>query len=143
MLKVYVASKARPQEMAMWTALRGAGIPIIASWISSEINKTDAEPTPDAWGRHWEKCLAESALADITIFFAPEGANQCGSLVELGSALQAGREIWIVSDYWWSISHYHKCRVFKTIEACISAVSARMKGEEAARDALTRLHRAA
>jgi hypothetical protein len=135
-LQIYVASKAWPAEIALWTALRGAGLPIIASWIDSEINRTDDDETsPDAWGRHWQTCLEQSAAADITIFYAPEGATQCGS------ALASGREVWLVSSYWWSVSHHPRCRVFPSIEACVAAVVARMKGERAAAEALAQLHR--
>jgi hypothetical protein len=127
-LTLYVASKARPAEIAMWTALRGAGLPIVADWLDCEINKTDAKPTSHAWNLHWQRCLEQSAAADITIFFAPEGPTQCGSLIEIGSALTAGREVWVVSDYDWTIANHERCRVFKSIEQCVAAVVARMEG---------------
>jgi hypothetical protein len=114
-VKIYVASKARSAEITMWTALRGADVPIVADWIDSSINRSDTKPPADAWARHWERCLEQSAAADITIFYAPEGATQCGSLIEIGSALQAGREVWVVSDYEWTIAHHPRCRVFRSI----------------------------
>jgi hypothetical protein len=120
--------------------LRGAGLPIIASWIDSPINSRTTEPSPDAWARHWQKCLEQAAAADVTIFYAPEGPTQCGSLIEIGAALASGREVWLVSDYWWSISHYPKCRVFKSIEAAVAAAAARLKGERARNEALARSH---
>jgi hypothetical protein len=43
--------------------------------------------------------------------------------------LQAGREVWVVSDYQWSVAHHPRCRVFKSIEACVAAIVARLKGE--------------
>jgi hypothetical protein len=52
-IHVYVASKVRPAEIALWRALRGAGLPIVASWIDSEINGDDHELTPERWSRHW------------------------------------------------------------------------------------------
>jgi hypothetical protein len=128
-VRVYVASKARPAEIAMWTALRGAGLPIVADWIDSPINRTGTAPAPDMWARHWQICLEQSGSADITIFYAPEGATQCGSLIEIGSALASGRAVWIVSDYEWSISHFPRCCVFKSIEAAVAAVVARCAGE--------------
>ena len=73
----------------LWTALRGAGLRIMASWIDSGINTGNQEPTAERWSRHWQICLEQSAAADITLFFAPEGATQCGFLIEIGSALQA------------------------------------------------------
>jgi hypothetical protein len=111
---IYVASKARPAEIALWTALRGAALPIAAGWIDSPLNGSGAEPTPDAGARHWVTCLEQAAAAEVTIFYAPEGPTQCGALSEIGSALQAGREVWIVSDYQWTGAHHPQCRVFKT-----------------------------
>jgi hypothetical protein len=138
-LTVYCASKAGPAEIALWTALRGAGLPIIATWIDAEINRTDRAPADDEWSRHWQRCLEESSSADITIFYAPLGPTQCGSLIEIGSALASGREVWIVSDYEWSISPHPRCRVFKSIEACVATIMARQAGEEARRAALLSL----
>jgi hypothetical protein len=135
MPRVYCASKARPAEITMWKALRGAGVPIVADWIDSPINRTDAEPTADAWARHWQMCLEQAADADVVIFYAPEGATQCGSLIEIGSALQAGREVWIVSDYQWSIANHPRCRVYPSLEAAIAAVMARQSGERQRRAA--------
>jgi hypothetical protein len=128
-MRIYVASKARPAEITMWKALRGAGIPIVADWVDASINKTDAKVTPDMWARHWQMCLEQSAAADICVFYAPEGTTQCGALIEIGSALQAGREVWVVSDYQWSIACHPRCRVFASIEACVAAIVARLKGE--------------
>jgi hypothetical protein len=123
-LRCYVSSKARRAEIDMWKALRGAGLPIVADWLDSPINRDGAKPSADAWARHWQKCLDQSGQADITLFYAPEGATQCGSLVKIGSALQAGRMVWIVSDYEWSIAHHPCCRVFKSIEDAISSLVA-------------------
>jgi hypothetical protein len=43
---IYVASKTKHLEF--WRALRAAGLPIVASWIDSEINLSDLEPSSDA-----------------------------------------------------------------------------------------------
>jgi hypothetical protein len=137
-MKIYCASKARPAEITMWKALRGAGVPIAADWIDSPINGTNAEASCDMWARHWQKCLQQAAAADVTIFYAPEGATQCGSLIEIGSALQAGREVWIVSDYPWTIANHPRCRVFASIEACVAAIVARQDGEQLLTHGLSR-----
>jgi hypothetical protein len=59
-------------------------------------------------------------------------------LIEVGVALASGREVWIMSDYEWSVSHHPRCRVFKSLEACVAAVVARVKGERARLEALAR-----
>ena len=48
--KGFVAWKGRPAEIALWCALRGAGLPM-ASWIDSEINGDDHELTPERSSR--------------------------------------------------------------------------------------------
>jgi hypothetical protein len=116
----------------------------MASWIDSEINGDDHELTPERSSRHWVRCLEQAADADICLFYAPEGATQCGSLIEIGAALVSGREVWVVSDYQWTIAHHPRCRTFKSIEACVAAVVARVKGERARLEALARMaHEAA
>jgi hypothetical protein len=64
----------------------------MASWIDSEINGDDHELTPERSSRHWVRCLEQAADADICLFYAPECATQCGSLIEIGAALVSGRE---------------------------------------------------
>jgi hypothetical protein len=138
-MKIYPASKARPAELALWTALRGAGLPLVADWIDSPINRIEADDvTPDMWARLWQRNLEQAAAADICLFYAPEGLTQCGSLIEIGCALQSGKEIWIVSDYKWTIANLPQCRVFKNIESAVVAAVARMKGDEARLDMLAR-----
>jgi len=119
----------------MWKALRGAGIPIVADWIDAELNRNDLKPTSHAWADHWERCLEQSAAADIVLFYAPTDATQCGSLIEIGSALASGNDVWIVSDYEWSIAHHPRCRVFPDIEKAVAALVAMMAGERARRAA--------
>jgi len=50
------------------------------------------------------------------------GENQCGSLIELGCALASGRQVFLVSDNWWSVQNHPRCRVFSTLEAAIEAI---------------------
>ena len=84
---VYVASKAKHWQF--WAALRAAGIPIQASWIDAEFNRTGEEPTGDHWARHWELCCREASQADVTLMYAAEDERQMGALVEIGCALGA------------------------------------------------------
>jgi hypothetical protein len=102
-LTVYCASKARHNEW--WKALQAAGLPIIASWISWEGNTTDAKPTADMWSRHWEKCIEQAAAADICLFVSNGGETACGSLIEAGASLAAGKQVYVVSHDWFSFSH--------------------------------------
>jgi hypothetical protein len=88
MITVYVASKSR--HWPWWAALRAAGIPIAASWIDAEFNRTGAEP-PD-WALHWMKCIDEAAAADVTLMFADNAERQMGALVEVGAALRPASE---------------------------------------------------
>ena len=111
--------------------MRGCGLPIISSWIDSEINTTDREVSPQAWAEHWSRCLAEVSSADVVLFYAPEGFTQCGALIEIGAALQAGAQVFVISDYTWTIAHHPQCRVFKSLEDAVIAVKARVQGEEA------------
>jgi hypothetical protein len=112
----------------LWTALRGAGLPIVSSWLDAALNRGEAA-TSEAWGEHWSRCIAESTSADLVLFHAPAPHTQCGALIEIGAALGAGREVWIVSDYEWSFAHLPRCRIFPTIESAIEAIVARMAGE--------------
>jgi hypothetical protein len=132
-VRVYVASKAKRAEIAMWRALRGAGVPIVSSWIDSEINQPGHEaPTLDDWAMHWQRCLAKCTEADVVLFYAPEGATQCGSLIEIGAALAAGRAtVFVVSDCTWSIANHPRCRVFSSIEEAVAAIAAMAAGEKA------------
>jgi hypothetical protein len=103
---VYPASKSYPRYMEMWRALRAAGIPLVADWIDSELNETDAKPTADQWARLWLRNIEQASAADIVLFYADEGQTQCGSLIEIGCALSHGRQVYLVSDYEWTIQHH-------------------------------------
>jgi hypothetical protein len=85
----------------------------MASWIDSEINGDDHELTPERSSRRWVRCLEQAADADICLLYAPEGATQCGSLIEIGATLVSGREVWVVSDYQWTIAHHPRCRAYQ------------------------------
>jgi hypothetical protein len=120
-IRVYTASKAH--HYLWWRALRAAGVPIAASWIDWPLNAPDTElPTAEQWRRHWQRCCLEAAAADVCLFVDMPGENQCGSLIELGCALASGRQVFLVSDNWWSVQNHPRCRVFSTLEAAIEAI---------------------
>jgi hypothetical protein len=58
----------------------------------------------------------------VCLFVDMPGENQCGSLIELGCALASGRQVFLVSDNWWSVQNHPRCRVFSTLEAAIEAI---------------------
>jgi hypothetical protein len=124
---VYIASKALHAEW--WRALRAAGLPIVASWIDAEINRTDAEPSADQWARHWETCVSEASGCDIVLLYAAEGETQCGSLIEIGAALASGKRVYIVSPYTWTVAHHPRCRMFPSLPAAVEAIVAMQAGE--------------
>jgi hypothetical protein len=127
MTTVYPASKAKHAEF--WKALQAAGLPIVASWISWEGNKSDAKVTRDMWSRHWESCIEQAAAADICLFVSFKGEVACGSLIESGAALAAGKQVYVVSDDWFSFSHHPRCRVFPTLADAVAAITAQANGE--------------
>jgi len=121
---IYVASKSKWAHW--WRALRAAGVPIVAPWIDATLNAPGAdEPDADIWSRHWETCLTSAAAADVCLFYAEEGSTQCGALIELGAALAAGKQCFIVSPYEWTIAHHPRCRVFPTLADAVEAILSR------------------
>jgi hypothetical protein len=122
MTTVYVASKAK--HAAWWKALQAAGVPITSSWLDWEGNRTDADPTADAWGRHWLHCVDEASTADICLFVCNEGETACGALLEAGAALAAGKQVFVVSHYWFSFFEHPRCRRFDSLADAIAAITA-------------------
>jgi hypothetical protein len=126
-MRIYPASKAKHSHW--WRALRAAGVPINASWITWEGNTTDAKPSVDQWSRHWVTCIEEASTADVCLFVANEGETACGQLLEAGAALAAGKRVFVVSDYEFTFAHHPRCRVFASLEDAITAIMAGAQGE--------------
>lgn len=82
--------------------------------------------------------ISEAAAADICLFVCNEGETACGALVEMGAALAAGKQVWIVSPHQWSVAHHQRCRTFKSLADAVTAIAA-MQAGEAARAATARL----
>src|SRR5947207_2566897 len=98
-MQVYPASKACHAEW--WRALRAAGVPIACNWIDWPGNRDGAEPTADAWSRHWQRCIDEASACDICLFVCIAGETACGALIEAGAALAANKRIFVVSPDQW------------------------------------------
>jgi hypothetical protein len=120
-MKVYPASKAKHWQM--WAALREAGIPIYASWIDAPFNRDGSELNSAQWSHHWEKCVAEAAAADVLLLYATQDERQCGALVELGSALAAGKRVFLVSPHTWSFEHHPNVRRFDSLADAVAAIT--------------------
>jgi hypothetical protein len=133
-VKIYVASKARHAEF--WAALRSAGLPISSSWVDWPGNRDGQEPpSPDAWRRHWDRCITEAADADIVLFYAAQDERQCGALIEIGAALSAGKQVFVVSPYAWTFAHHLQSRTFAAVADAVAAITAMVAGERARRAA--------
>ena len=124
---IYPASKTA--HLDHWRALRAAGLDIRASWLDSEINTGNIDPSKDAWARHWSLCCSEAAAADVVLLYACEDERQCGALIEAGCALGAGKQVWCVSPHKWSFRNHPRVRNFDTLEAAVAALVAIDAGE--------------
>jgi hypothetical protein len=122
----YPASKSK--YAAWWKAMRAAGVPIVASWIDSGLNTGELDPSPDIWREHWGRCIEEATSADICLFVDMPGENQCGAIAEMGASLGAGKEVFIVSENFWSIEHHPRCRKFSDLESAVTAIMAANAG---------------
>jgi hypothetical protein len=130
MITVAVASKAR--HWAWWQSLAACGLPLSSSWPWWKFNSDKAStPSPDDWRDRWEKNIADAAAADILLFLDLEGENQCGGLIELGAALAAGKQVFIVSKNFWSVEHHRRVRKFDDLESAIRAIKAKQAGTAA------------
>jgi hypothetical protein len=126
---VYPASKSR--HWAFWQALRAAGVDIRASWVDWDHNHADSEPTDAEWRDHWEQCVREASEADVVLVYARSDERQNGALIEMGAGLAAGKQVFLVADYDWSVAHHPRCRRFKTLADATAAILALQAGENA------------
>jgi hypothetical protein len=52
---------------------------------------------------------------------------QCGALVEVGSALAAGKRVYLVSPHAWSFGHHPNVRRFESLGDAVAAIVGRNK----------------
>jgi len=130
-VKLYFASKVQP-HLPHWRAMRHVltelGVDVVSSWLDFGPNDTGQEPSPDQWRTHWDKCISEAADADVLLFFAERDRTQCGALLEVGAALASGKQVFLVSDYEWTVSHHPLCRTFDSLEDALGAIIAMQRG---------------
>jgi hypothetical protein len=130
-LRVYCASKSK--FWPWWAALRAGGLPISASWVDWPHNIDDSEPTDDEWRAHAELCIEQAASCDILLLYIDrDDARHFGALLEAGAALGAGKSVYLVSRHPWPFLRNHpNVRSFDSLSAAITAIMARLAGEQA------------
>jgi hypothetical protein len=126
----YFASKSRHWQFV--SALGAAGAPICCTWPAWTPNRTDTEPTDDDWADHSERCLREAAECDVLVLYAEEPEQHFGALLECGSALGAGKWVFLVSPHPWPFLRNHpRCRSFENLAEAVRAVCSMRDGERA------------
>jgi hypothetical protein len=86
--------------------------------------------------------LLEAASCDILLLVMQPGENHFGSLLECGAALGAGKTIFLVSPHTKPFLRNHpRVRSFATLAEAITAIMARVRGEEARSRAVAELQR--
>jgi hypothetical protein len=123
-MRIYCASKTTHIEF--WKALRAAGVPLTACWLDWEGNENGAVPSPEAWSEHWDGCISGAASADIVLLFMQAGERHMGSLLEVGSALSAGKRVYAVlpSSEGLSFRFHPAVTVFASLPDAIEAIRA-------------------
>jgi hypothetical protein len=106
-------------------------LPIVASWLDWSHNHDKTEPDSDEWAAHWERCCREASEADIVLAYCRADENQNGAFLEIGAALGAGKQVWLVTPHNWSWKHHPRVRVFDTLEKAVEAIMAAAAGERA------------
>jgi hypothetical protein len=131
-LALAVASKSRHWQFfaALRAALAPQGVEVISTWLDWPRNKDSIEPTADEWREHSQDCIKDAAMADILLLVCFEDERQFGSLLECGSALGNGRQVFVVSPFPWPFLKQHpRVRCFATLEAAVTAIMAAAAGE--------------
>jgi len=87
---------------------------------------------PASKSRHsaWWRALQAAGVPIVASWI-----QSCGALIEMGAALAAGRQVFIVSPYEWSVANHPRCRTFRTLHDAVHAIMAMTAGERARRDA--------
>lgn len=114
MSTIYIASKTRHAHL--WRDLRGAGAPIISTWID-EAGEGESGDLDDLW----ERCITESKTCDVLIVYREPEDVLKGAWVEIGAALAAGKSVHAVGLTGFTISKYRKIKHFPTLADAFKA----------------------
>ena len=86
---IYVASKT--MHGPKWLKLRGAGVPIISSWIDQwQVGATDD------WQQLWLACIREAIVAKALIVYREKEELLKGALIEVGAALAYDNPVYAI-----------------------------------------------
>jgi hypothetical protein len=122
---VYVDLEGQAQPLVA----RAAAVEAISSWIDWPGNSPGNEPTADTWSRHWVRCIDEARECDVLLFVSGEDEQACRVLIEAGTALAVGRQLFVV---WPDASTFsHRPRNFSTLADAIAAIVTMQTGEAA------------
>jgi hypothetical protein len=101
----------------------------VSTWFDASFNHDGSELTDEEWARHWQRCVQEASEAGVLLLFAQADERHTGALVELGSALASGAQVYLVAPHAnWSVRHHPRCRSFDTLEDAIVAIMAMEQG---------------
>lgn len=124
--RLYVASKTK--HASRWRELRARGWLVVASWID-EAGEGETTDFADLAVR----CIQEAANADFVLLYVEAGETQKGSLVEVGAALAAGKQVRCVGDSRTvskTFRNHPLWRDFPSVEAALSNIQAQRRGEK-------------
>lgn len=122
---IYFASKTKHAQR--WIALRGAGVPVISTWI----DEAGVGETSD-WQDLWDRCLREASTAAALVMYVEPGETHKGSLAEVGAALRAGVPMFWVGPEVGTIRRARGVTICETIEDAIDRASTAVEVAEAA-----------
>jgi hypothetical protein len=124
MRTIYPCTKSRHAKM--WQRLaKTEGLNLRASWPSWPLNSEDTrEPTGAEWCEHSARCLREAAAADVALLYAEPGEQHFGALLECGSALGAGRDVYLVAPHDWPFLRFHpRVTSFPTLREALDTIA--------------------
>jgi hypothetical protein len=111
---IYTASKTKHAHL--WRDLRGAGAPIISTWID-EAGEGESADLDDLWKR----CIAESCSCEALIVFRRPDDVLKGAWVEIGAALAVGTPVYAVGLDGFTISNYRGIKHFPNLAEAFHA----------------------
>ncbi len=111
---IYTASKTKHAHL--WRDLRGAGAPIISTWID-EAGEGESGDLHDLWDR----CISESRSCKALIVYREPQDVLKGAWVEIGAALAVGNPVYAVGLDGFTISKYRGIKHFSSLADAFKA----------------------